>query len=103
MGSEDQTRSKLCSNSPKDLGRGPKAATCLSRWSKRCSILLDSGDQASHPFLSKPRPSTIIAWCCSSWSAWNMSSGHRCFGLILIPETVDHTTKHIKTSSSISP
>ncbi|GFY07387.1 hypothetical protein TNCV_5085721 [Trichonephila clavipes] len=39
MGSEYQTRCKLCFSSPKDLGEGLKAATCLPRCPK--DALLD--------------------------------------------------------------
>ncbi|GFY12415.1 hypothetical protein TNCV_1798371 [Trichonephila clavipes] len=57
MGSEYQTRSKLCSSSPKDLGGEIKAATCLSRYSQRRSIGFKSGDRVGHSILSKARPS----------------------------------------------
>ncbi|GFU87377.1 hypothetical protein TNCV_2716631 [Trichonephila clavipes] len=57
MGSEDQTRSRLCSSSPKDIGGGLKATTCLPRHFQRCSIGFKSGDRAGYSIRFKPRPS----------------------------------------------
>ncbi len=44
----------------------------------------------------------VFCRCCCSWSAWNMSSEHRSFSVILIPGTVDHIARHIKAPSTIS-
>lgn len=78
---------------PRNYGDFPSfyKVVCNELWHSNVSSLSDRKDTE-----------TSFCRCGNSKPPWNMSSRYRIFGLILIAELLDNTTRHIGTSSSIS-